>query len=221
MTKNNLNNDLTLAGLVHDLANVFETISEASELVSADPRWTPVAEAILRSVESGRRIVGCYAGINRSGADLDEVVERAATFLKDFLVHLPGVRVRLIRRIPPGLRLGGEPNDWERVFVNLFLNAAQAMRESGGGDVEISAKINGAMAEIHIQDNGPGIPEAILPHIFKARFSTRNRHMGLGLHIVHSIVEDNEGSVRAGNRTDRPGAIFNLSAPLIVTEPAE
>ena len=46
LTKANLSNDLTLAGLVHDLSNVFETISEASELVLADPRWTEVAEAI-------------------------------------------------------------------------------------------------------------------------------------------------------------------------------
>ena len=67
MTKGNHRHDLALAGLVHDLSNVFETISEASELVVADPQWTPVAEAIQRSVESGRRILGCYAGINRYG----------------------------------------------------------------------------------------------------------------------------------------------------------
>ena len=215
MTKGNGRNDLALAGLIHDLNNVFETISEASELVLTDPQWTPVAEAIQRSVEGGRRILGDYAGMNRSGADLDVVVERASTFLSDFLHHMPGVEVRLLRRIPTGLRLGGAPSDWERVFMNLFLNAAQAMRSSGGGEVEIAAHADGQMVEIRIQDSGPGIPEAILAHIFKARFSTRKRQTGLGLHIVHSIVEENRGSVRAENRTDVPGAIFILSAPLI------
>lgn len=214
-------NELALAGLVHDLNNVFETISEAADLILADPQWTPVAEAILRSVESGRRIVGCYAGVNRPGADLDVVVERAATFLNDFLTHMPGVKVRLTRRVPPGLRLSGAPSDWERVFMNLFLNAAQAMRESGGGEVDISAHAVGLVAEIRIQDNGPGIPEAILAKIFKARFSTRNRQTGLGLHIVHSIVEQHNGSVRAENRSDARGAVFILSVPLIAFDSAD
>jgi two-component system, NtrC family, sensor kinase len=221
VTKANLSNDLTLAGLVHDLNNVFETISEASEVILADPQWIEVAEAIQRSVESGRRIVGCYAGTNRSGADLDVVVARAATFLNDFLHHMPGVQVRLLSRVPPGLRLGGEPNDWERVFMNLFLNAAQAMREGGGGEVEISAHANRDVVEIRIQDNGPGIPEAILAQIFEPRFSTRNSHTGLGLHIVHSIVEENNGSVRAENRSGASGAIFTLSAPLIASDSAD
>ncbi len=218
MTKGSHRNDLALAGLVHDLSNVFETISEASELVLEDAQWTPVAEAIQRSVESGRRILGCYAGINRPGADLDLVVERAATFLADFLHHMPGMQVKLVRNVPSGLRLGGSPSDWERVFMNLFLNAAQAMRGSGGGEVEVTAHADGRVAEIRIQDNGPGIPEEILAKIFKARFSTRNRQTGLGLHIVHSIVEENEGLVRAENRSDAPGAIFILSAPLLVRE---
>ena len=218
LTKHSQDADLALAGLVHDLSNVFETLSEASELALAEPRLAPVAEAIQRSVESGRRILGCYAGLNRTGADMDVVVERAATFLSDFLRHLPGVKVRVLRRIPPELRLGGAPNDWERVFMNLFLNAAQAMRENGGGEVEVTARADGNVVEIRIQDNGPGIPEAILAKIFTARFSTRNRQTGLGLHIVHSIVEENGGTVRAENRSDAPGAVFVLSAPLISTE---
>jgi signal transduction histidine kinase len=218
LTKGSPRNDLALAGLVHDLSNVFETISEASELVLEDARWSPVAEAIQRSVESGRRILGCYAGINRSGADLDLVVERAAVFLTDFLHHMPGVQVNLVRNVPSGLRLGGSPSDWERVFMNLFLNAAQAMRNSGGGEIEITARAVGAVVEIRIQDNGPGIPEDILAKIFKARFSTRNRQTGLGLHIVRSIVEENEGSVKAENRSGAPGAIFTLSAPLLAAE---
>lgn len=221
MSKGDHIDDLALAGLVHDLNNVFETISEASDLVVTDPRWTPVAEAIQRGVEGGRRILGCYAGMNRSGADLDIVVDRAATFLSDFLHHMPGVDVRLQRCLPSGIRLSGSPNDWERVFMNLLLNAAQAMRESGGGEVEITARTDGPFAEIRIQDSGPGIPKPILAKIFKARFSTHSGQTGLGLHIVHSIVEENHGSVRAENRTDASGAIFILSAPLLAAESAD
>lgn len=203
--------DLALAGLVHDLNNVFETISEAAELVSSDPQWAKVAAAVQRSVDRGRRIVGAYAGLGRSGADLDDVVDRAATFLNDFLTHMPGVKVKLHRRVPSGLRVQGDSGDWERVFMNLFLNAAQAMKDAGGGEIEVHARREGDTAEIRVSDNGPGIPDAILPKIFNARFSTRTKHSGLGLHIVHTLVRANGGAVRAENRADSAGALFTIS----------
>lgn len=208
------NPDLTLAGLVHDLNNVFETISEAAELVSDDPKWRAMAQAIHRSVERGRRIVGLYADQSRSGPELDLIVERAATFLQDFLTHLPGTKVKVIRKLPSGLSLRGDPSDWERVFMNLFLNAAQAMKENGGGEIEVEARLAQGQVELFVSDNGPGIPDAILSKIFKPRFSTRTKHGGLGLHIVHTITQQCGGSVKAENRKDTLGARFTITAPV-------
>jgi signal transduction histidine kinase len=205
--------DLTLPGLVHDLNNVFETISEAAELVSADPQWAVVAAAIHRSIDRGRRIVGCYAGQSRSGPELDDVVDRASTFLQDFLTHMTGTKVKVVRRIPAGLRVQGNPNDWERVFMNLFLNAAQAMRESGGGEIKVDCRQLEDTVEVLIADTGPGIPDAILAKIFKPRFSTRSKQTGLGLHIVHTIVKENGGIVRAANQPEGRGALFTITAP--------
>ncbi|WP_321475834.1 HAMP domain-containing sensor histidine kinase [uncultured Paludibaculum sp.] len=210
----NPSSDLTLAGLVHDLNNVFETISEAAELVSDDPKWRAMAQAIHRSVERGRRIVGLYADQSRSGPELDLIVERAATFLQDFLTHLPGTKVKVVRKVPAGLSLQGDPSDWERVFMNLFLNAAQAMKENGGGEIEVVARLGDGLVEMLVRDNGPGIPDAILGKIFKPRFSTRTKHGGLGLHIVHSITQQCGGTVTAENRKDSAGALFTITAPV-------
>lgn len=206
--------DLTLAGLVHDLNNVFETISEAAELVSGDPQSRALAQAIHRSVDRGRRIVGLYVDQSRSGPEIDLVVERAATFLQDFLTHMPGTKVKVIRKVPVGLRLQGEPSDWERVFMNLFLNAAQAMKENGGGEIEVVAQAADGSVELRVSDNGPGIPDAILGKIFKPRFSTRSKHGGLGLHIVHTITQQCGGTVKAENRKDAVGAMFTITAPV-------
>jgi len=210
--------DLTLMGLVHDLNNVFETISEAADIVSGDPEWAAVAAAILRSVDRGRRIVGRYADQSRTGPELEVVVDRAVTFLQDFLTHLTGVKVKVQRKVPAGLRLQGDSSDWERVFMNLFLNAAQAMRESGGGEIEVQSKLKDGAVEVRVSDNGPGIPEAILAKIFTARFSTRTKQAGLGLHIVHTIVRDNGGTVTAANRPEGTGAVFTITAPALVPE---
>lgn len=210
--------DLTLPGLVHDLNNVFETISEAAELLAADAQWAALAATITRSVDRGRRMVGCYAVQSMAGPELEDVIERATTFLKDFLSHMTGSKVKVVRRLSPGVRLQGSLSDWERVFMNLFLNAAQAMRENGGGEITVESKLIEDTVEVQVADTGPGIPEAILGKIFKPRFSTKSKQQGLGLHIVHSIVKDNGGTVSAANRESGRGAVFTITAPVGAAE---
>lgn len=207
--------DLTLPGLVHDLNNVFETISDAAEILASDERWRELAETLFRSVDRGRRIVGVYADQTRAGAELSEVVDRAETFLRDFLRHLAGAKIRVHRRIGRDHRLPGSAADWERVFMNLLLNAAQAMKDLDSGDIEIHSRIEDARLVIDVIDSGPGIDESILPKIFTARFSTRSRHAGLGLHIVRTLVEANGASVTAANRASASGAVFTIRAPVI------
>lgn len=206
--------DLTVQGLVHDLNNVFETISEAAELLASDERWRELAETLARSVDRGRRIVGVYADQSRAGTDLGEIVDRAETFLRDFLRHLAGTKIRLQRRLDGRHRLPGNPGDWERVFMNLLLNAAQAMKDRGGGTIEVHSRVDENMLVIEVLDDGPGIDEAILPRIFTARFSTRSKQAGLGLHIVRTLVESNGATVTAANRSTQGGAVFTIRAPL-------
>lgn len=206
--------DLTLPGLVHDLNNVFETISDAAELLASDERWRELAGTLFRSVDRGRRIVGVYADQNRAGTELSEVVDRAETFLRDFLRHLAGAKIRVHRRIGRDHRLPGNAADWERVFMNLLLNAAQAMKDRDSGDIEVHSRVEDGCLVVEVSDNGPGIEESILPKIFTARFSTRSRHAGLGLHIVRTLVEANGASVTAANRESASGAVFTIRAPM-------
>lgn len=203
--------DLTLAGLVHDLNNVFETLNEAAELLAADAKWAGLAAAIERSVERGRRLVDCYRESSASQADLDRTVHSAIEFTRDFLHAVHGPPIEFKSSIEPGFRISGGAANWERVFVNLFTNAAQAM--PGGGTIEISARRAGSLIEIAVGDTGRGIPPEILPRIFQPRFSTKAAPSGLGLHIVESIVKENGGTVCASGRPDGPGAVFRIDVP--------
>ena len=203
--------DLTLAGLVHDLNNVFETISEAAELLAEDDRWAKLAATIQRSVDRGRGIAGSLAEQTRVSQELEPVVERIERFVQDSLALMKHAPVKIRRRIESGMTIPGQASDWERVFMNLLLNAAQAMPE--GGDVEVEARKDNRSLQIAVLDNGPGIPPAILKDIFKARFSTRSKHSGMGLHIVASLVQKHGGKVAASNREDTSGAQFLISLP--------
>lgn len=198
--------DLTIEGLVHDLNNVFQTIAETAELLESDPQWKKLAGTLERSVDRGRRIVWSIMETSRSQAELGPVVESAIAFAQDYLECVHATKVEFTSTVPASSPIAGHAAAWERVVVNLLLNAAQA----GARNVEISA----GAGEISIRDNGAGISETLLPRIFEPHVSTRSAVHGLGLSIVRSIVERNGGTVSASNRpTGGAEFIIRMEAP--------
>jgi len=199
--------DMTLPGVVHDLNNVFQTLGEAADLLSTDPRWTDLSAAILRSVERGR---GVTASLCTSGepCPFEQVLQNAIAFAEDSLISGRGPNIRFACEVEPGIKL---PRKWawERVLINLFSNAIRAMQN--GGVIHVRARGDASDVEIVIRDEGPGIPEDILPRIFLPHVTTK-RSGGLGLYIVDSIVREDGGSVRAAN-WPQGGAQFTISVP--------
>ena len=207
-----LDSDLTHECLIHDLNNVFETITEAAELLNADRHWRPLAATLQRSVARGKRLVGA---IPDHTPDLAAVVEDAIQSARDFCITARKPHVEFRANLPAAIPLPGSAKEWERVFANLFLNAAQAFRRPGR--IEIATERGGDGLKILVSDNGPGIPVEILPRIFRPNVSTKSgsaRRSGLGLHIVASIVKRYGGKVTAANRDTRSGAVFSISIPL-------
>jgi signal transduction histidine kinase len=205
-----LDSDLTYESLIHDLNNVFETITEAAELLSSDRRWKPLAATLCRSVSRGRRLLGA---IPDSTPNLIAIVEGAIQSVTDYCTAARKPRMRFVRQIRPDIRLPGSAKDWERVFVNLFLNAAQIMQKPGR--IDIAAEQEKESLTVTVSDNGPGIPEDILPRLFRPNVSTKTTsdRSGLGLHIVASIVKKHSGRVTAANRERSNGAVFTISLP--------
>lgn len=193
--------DLTLEGIAHDLNNVFQTIQESAELLAADPKWQRLANSLQRCADTGHRIVFSMLESTRTATELTPVIENAAQFCRDYLEYANGPKIELSQSIDPEFRLKGDAAGWERVFVNLFLNSAQA----GAKNIQIQARSN----EIVVSDDGAGIPPELLPRIFQPRVSTKSIISGLGLCVVQSIVEQNGGTVTAGNGP-QGGAVFTI-----------
>jgi signal transduction histidine kinase len=209
---NGFDSDLTHESLIHDLNNVFETIIEAAELLSTDRRWKPLAATLSRTVARGKRLLGA---IPDSTPYLAAIVEDAIQSVTDQCTAARKPRMRFVRQIPNDFRLPGSSKDWERVFVNLFLNTAQVMKKPGRIDIEAEQLTNSL--SITVSDNGPGIPAEILPRLFRPNVSTKissSKRTGLGLHIVDSIVKKYSGSVTAENRLRATGAIFTILLPV-------
>jgi signal transduction histidine kinase len=202
--------ELTREDLIHDMNNVFETITEAADLLATDKRWKSLAATLTRSVTRGRRLLGA---IPDSTPYLNTIVAAATQYVIDYCIAARKPRLRFVSNIQADLRLPGSAKDWERVFVNLFLNAAQIMKKPGR--IDINAEVVEGYLSITVSDSGPGIQEDILPRMFRSNVSTkvgRNARTGLGLHIVASIVRKYEGRISAANR-EHGGAIFTISLP--------
>lgn len=194
--------DLTLEGLVHDLNNVFQTIAESAELLEDDPKWEEMAHKLQRCAGHGHRIAHSILERNRSTTELAPVLQNASQFCQDTLESANRTKMEFCCEVEPELRLKGDEAEWERVFVNLFLNSAQA----GAKKIRICAHDN----QIVVSDDGPGISLDVLPRIFEPRVSTKSIISGLGLNVVKSIVEQNGGAVAAENGA-AGGAVFTLS----------
>jgi signal transduction histidine kinase len=208
-----LDADLSYESLVHDLNNVFETITEAAELLNADKRWKPLAATLSRSVTRGKRLLGA---IPDTTPNLAAIVDDAIQSVTDYCTTGRKPRMKFVPQLPEEIRLPGSAKDWERVFANLFLNAAQIMRKPGR--IDIAAEQTESALVITVSDNGPGIPAEILPRVFHANVSTKAKsstRSGLGLQIVSSIVKKYSGRVVAANRERSSGAIFTITLPAL------
>jgi PAS domain S-box-containing protein len=100
----------------------------------------------------------------------------------------------------------------QQVFLNLLLNALEAM--PGGGTLRIGVEATGEPAGVCVRfaDSGPGIPEEVLPHIFEPFFSTKSDGLGLGLFICHTIITEHGGRIEVESLPGQ-GTTFSVWLP--------
>ena len=111
--------------------------------------------------------------------------------------------------LPPIL---GEPAELRQIFLNLLLNAQDAMPE--GGAIRIGATVGKEAVVVTVEDEGQGIPEEFMGRIFDPFFTTKGeRGTGLGLSIAYGAMARLGGSITAANRAGG-GAIFTLRFPI-------
>lgn len=119
----------------------------------------------------------------------------------------------------------GDPSRLQQVLWNLLTNSIKFT--PGGGTVAVRVQAVSGQVEVTVEDSGPGIPPAFLPHVFE-RFRqagggvTRGKGgLGLGLAITRTLVELHEGTITVANRDPPPGAAFTVRLPIKTLRPGE
>jgi signal transduction histidine kinase len=149
----------------------------------------------------------------KSRINLVEVVERTLN-LHAYSLRKNNITVDFLKEtgLPYAL---GDPHQLMQVFLNLILNAEQAIREARDrGTLRIRLGKSNTSVWASFQDDGPGIPAQTLPSIFDPFYTTKRpgRGTGLGLSICKAVIKEHSGSVEAANAPGG-GAVFTVTLP--------
>ena len=211
-----------IGGVAHELNNPLTAILGVSELLQDKVTDESSRKQLGMLQQQARRAAEIVKDLTyfsrppapgKSGINLTEVVERTLT-LYAYSLRKNNITVDFLRE--PGLPYAqGDPQQLMQVFLNLIVNAEQAIREArDGGTLRIRLGKSANSVWASFQDDGTGIPAENLPLIFDPFYTTKRpgRGTGLGLSICKSVMKEHNGNVEAANALGG-GAVFTVTLP--------
>ena len=218
---------LLAAGVAHEVNTPLTGISSFTQMLldGADPNdpKTVLLEKIERQTFRAAKIVNGLLNLSRPGSasrervdvDLNSVVMDVFSLL-EHQFEVGSIKVRRELAPEPATVLGIE-HQLQQVFLNLFLNARDAMPR--GGWLSVSTRVEADSVVAEIADTGSGIPSEQIARIYDPFFTTKSigRGTGLGLSITYGIVREHDGTIHCDSAVGQ-GTRFTLALPLAPAE---
>jgi len=213
------------SGIAHEIKNPLVAIKTFAELLPE--RFTEedfredfsrvVIQEIERIDDLVARLRGLAAPTRQPLAPLDlrEPIEDTLALLR---AQLEQNGIRLHRFYKPGLPpVAGDPAQLKQLFLNLFMNALEAMDSGGELTIEVQARSRHGSSTVlaKVSDTGSGIPEALLGKIFDPFITTKSRGSGLGLAICRRITDAHGATIRAENNPSGRGSTIAIDFPAV------
>ncbi|MDX2480605.1 MAG: ATP-binding protein [Desulfuromusa sp.] len=203
------------AGMAHEIRNPLGSIRGTAEILcdafSPDDRYAEFARILISEVDRLNKVLEDFLHFARSDVH-EQTVFEPAQVLRDVLqlARLQAKEKNVSiewneQQLPSAI---GDASQFKQVFLNLILNAVQALPDNG--QIWVDNRIDEDKLQMTFVDNGPGSPEADLNKIFNPFFTTKDEGTGLGLAITHRIVLNHCGQIKVENRPEG-GAQFTLS----------
>ncbi len=212
---------LLAAGVAHEVNTPLAVISNyiqmlAKQIPADDPRQKTI-DRIVKQTFRASEIVNNLLNFSRTGAaefvevNLNSVLEETLTLVQHpFKSAQVNVVKNYTEKLPPVL---GSITRLQQVFLNLFMNARDAM--PGGGMIEVRTAAQNGSVEVEVTDTGSGIPPENLHRIFDPFFTTKatGKGTGLGLSVSYGIIKEHAGKVDVRS-TPGKGTSFRLEFPV-------
>jgi PAS domain S-box-containing protein len=211
---------LLAAGVAHEVNTPLAVISNyiqmlAKQMPGDDPRHA-IIEKIVKQTFRASEIVNNLLNFSRTGAaeladiDVNRVVEETLSLVAH---PLKTSQIRIVKQLGGALPpVRGSANKLQQVFLNLFLNARDAM--PAGGMLEVRTAAHNGGVEIEVADTGAGIPREHIHRIFDPFFTTKasGRGTGLGLSVSYGIIKEHAGKIDVRS-TPGKGTSFHVEFP--------
>ncbi|HUS05413.1 MAG TPA: ATP-binding protein [Bryobacteraceae bacterium] len=212
---------LLAAGVAHEVNTPLAVISTYAQMlakqVSGDDQKSKLLEKIAKQTFRASEIVNSLLNFSRTSpaafdnVDLNRVINETISLVSHQLdrAHVQ-VRLSLEQDLPT---IQGSPGKLQQVFLNLILNARDAME--GGGQLAIRSWFDADHVRIDVADSGQGIAAEHLARIYDPFFTTKvgKKGTGLGLSVTYGIVQEHGGSIEVQSEPGA-GTLFHLEFPL-------
>jgi len=213
-----------IGGFAHELNNPLTTIVGVSDLLREGENSESRIKQLNMLHQQARRATEIVQNLmyfsrppapGKTPVNLSELVTRTL-HLHAYSLRKSNITVDFLpeESLP---QITGDPHQLIQVFLNLMLNAEQAIREARDkGTLRIRLRKTDGHIQVVFEDDGPGIAPEILPNIFDPFYTTRRpgRGTGLGLSICKAVLKEHSGNIEA---TSAPGggAVFTVSLPIL------
>jgi signal transduction histidine kinase len=211
------------AGISHEIRNPLGIIRSSAELLKKKVAKIDPANALPDIiVEEATRLNGIITDFINfarprspkvSPCRVEDIIEKNITFLSAQIDEGRYLIEKNYQNPLPDIM--ADAPLLHQSFLNIFINAMQAMPE--GGRIGIAIRVEGGRVVIDIDDDGQGIPADLLDKIWDPFFTTKDKGTGLGLGIVKNIIESHGGGIRVDNREPH-GARVTIELPIIPSE---
>jgi two-component system sensor histidine kinase PilS (NtrC family) len=204
------------ANIAHEIRNPLAALSGAVEVMAAgtaEDTRERLGQIVLNETNRLNGIIREFleyarpAPLNRTPVNVAETVDEVLVLLEHQVV---AGTLKTVREFPPALTWAVDRQQFRQAVWNLCLNAVQAMPE--GGELRVTMTVGAGRLVVRVNDSGEGIAGADLGQIFEPFFSTKSGGTGLGLALVHRIVQDHGGEIDVQSRPGA-GSTFTLTLP--------
>jgi two-component system, NtrC family, sensor kinase len=217
---------LLAAGVAHEVNTPLAVISSYAQMlakqVNGDAKKSELLDKITRQTFRASEIVNSLLNFSRTSStefasvDLNRVIQDTLMLLEH---QLKVARVKVVQELQPQLPpIYGNTGKLQQVFLNLFLNAKDAM--PSGGTLMVSTQ-NGHNVQVTVADTGTGIAQEHIPRIYDPFFTTKTKPKtghsggtGLGLSVTYGIIQEHAGKIRVNSKPGE-GTTFTMEFPLI------
>ncbi|MBN2831399.1 MAG: PAS domain S-box protein [Candidatus Omnitrophica bacterium] len=209
-----------VAGIAHEINNPVFVISGRADMMLSNKSLNKKIRADLKiintQVEQIRKLVDRFLTFTRKTSPIQEELDinKVIKNLLPLLTYhkLPSHEIKVVKLFTEGLpKIKGDIHQLQEVFVNLLINAYQAMPQGGVINIKTSL-FSDEYTQIAISDTGCGIPTNVLKNLFMPFFSTKKEGTGLGLSICYNIIKNHNGSISVESQVGK-GTTFIIKLP--------